>query len=93
MRTIPALGLAFALASVPAAQAQQIAAPASAEQVVPDLIEVPLPRMAVDPAPTPEIRAQQETAQAGAAREVSARTVLAIVGGLLIVVALIAFLL
>jgi hypothetical protein len=92
MRYLLVAGLVFTLAAVPVAQAQQIATPVPAEQSVPSLVEVPQPRIQVDPAPAPEIQVRQEAVSTEAMREVSARTVLAVIGGALIVVALISLL-
>jgi hypothetical protein len=91
-----ALGLALALAAIPALQAQEPVVPveASAEQTDPRPAEVSIdPAEATLPPPRPEGRqANHEAAETGAVRETSARNLLAIIGAVVVVVALIAFL-
>lgn len=86
------VGLALALATIPAAQAQQLAIPTSASQ--PDLRrdEAPTAAMRVDvtPAPIEVVESGHDVAEAKAARQISARNVLAIIGAVVVGVALFA---
>jgi hypothetical protein len=92
MRSVLIFGLVFALAGAPAVQAQQVAAPASAAQTTPRVSEVPMPRMHVDTARAQAAALQPRHGQveADAVRELTARTLLAVIGGVLVVIALVA---
>lgn len=93
MRSMLIVGLLFTLATVPAVQAQQVAVPASAEQPAPRVVEVPMPRTEVDLTPARAAAVQsREAVTAEAAREMSARTLLAVIGAALVVVALVVLL-
>jgi hypothetical protein len=93
MRFILILGLMFSLAAVPAVQSQQVAARASAEQPSPRLAEIPPPMIQADLTPVRTTAVEsRETVTADAAQEMSARTFLAIIGGALVVLALVVLL-
>jgi hypothetical protein len=87
--------LALALAAVPAAQAQQtpVAVPATAAQPVLHRIDLPAAPVSEE-VPTAASRqvaeAEREGAEAAAARQGSARNVFALIGAVLVVVALVA---
>lgn len=92
MRFIVA-GLALALAAVPAAQAQQPSAAAPASQPGPGRDEVSTTTMQVnDPAraPVQAVEIAPDAMEARDAQQISARNVLAIIGAVVVVAALIA---
>jgi hypothetical protein len=106
MRTTLALGLLLILFAVSAAQAQHTTAPARDAQSALPVVEGPLSapqadaaRQTVDVQPpvdaaqlTADVQPNEEVVDVAARREMTARTLLAIVGGALIVVALIVLL-
>jgi hypothetical protein len=94
MRSILAVALVFTLAFVSVAQAQQVVVPAPAEPVPSSLVEVVPHGISADAAGVQVVAAESrsETVAAPAARETSARNVLALLGAVVVVVALIAFL-
>ncbi len=94
MRSILIFGLVFTLAAVPAVQAQQFAAPARTAEPAPRVVETPLPVLQVDTAPVQAVAVQskQEVVAAEARREMTARTLLAIIGGAVVVLGLIVLL-
>jgi hypothetical protein len=92
MRSILVAGLVLMLA-VPAAQAQQFVPPVEVEPVQSSLIEAPPHWSQADSASVQPVEAYSRTETAAAAdamREPSARTLLAVVGAVVVVVALIA---
>jgi hypothetical protein len=92
MRTILISSLILALATAPAVQAQQAVGAAAAVQPMPGLAPKSMPVIEVDTRAAVVRASEAEAAPAVVSREVSARTVLAVVGGLVLAVALIAFL-
>lgn len=88
------LGCVFMLAAVPATQAQQTRVPASTQQSDPRPVEVPTGVTVAEttPASTETIRAGHAAAEREAIQEPSAKTILAIIGAIVVVVALIALL-
>jgi hypothetical protein len=93
MRSIVIAVLGLTLALVPAAQAQQVVAPAAVE-AAPSLVEVAPHWSQPDAAGVRTVAedSRSETVAATAARDISARSVLAWLGAAVVVVALIAFL-
>jgi hypothetical protein len=91
MRSIFVAGLVLMLA-VPAAQAQQFVPPVEVESVHSSLIAAPPHWSQADSASVQPVEAysRTETAAAAAMREPSARTLLAVVGAVVVVIALIA---
>lgn len=87
-------GLALALFTVPALQAQQLATPTPIEEPAPRPAEMPLLNSEVAPIPTraEAIEVKWESAATDSAREPSARNLFTIIGVVVVVAALIAFL-
>lgn len=94
MRTTVVLWLLLVLITVPAAQAQQTAAPARDARPAPRVVETPLPaqQMVTAEATAGVIQPKAEVGEVVARREMSARTLLAVLGGAVIAVALIVLL-
>jgi hypothetical protein len=95
MRSILVAGFVLTLAIVPAAQAQEPVAPLEVKPVQSTLIEVPPHWSPADSAGVQAVVAystSEATAEA-AMREPSARTLLAVIGAVVLVVALVALLL
>ena len=98
MRLTIVLGLVFALFAVPAVEGQQAEAVDAAEHAVVQPLDVPLaPVLApVDvkgaPGYAAAVQVEHEDVEETAARQISARNALAILGGVVVVVALISFL-
>jgi hypothetical protein len=93
MRTTLVLGLLLVLIAVPAAQAQQPSAPARDAQPTSLVVEAPVSAQQVDTARVTAVVVESEEEVVDvAAREMSARSLLAIVGGVVVVVALIVLL-
>jgi hypothetical protein len=92
MRSILVATLVFTLAFVPAAQAQQAAASAVAEPAPSSLVQLSPHWSQPDSPSVPAVAADAsyETPAAAAMREPSARTLLAIVGAAVLVIAVVA---
>jgi hypothetical protein len=85
------IGIGLALAVTPIAHAQQLATP-SAPASQPDLRPVQVPtaplRVEVEPAPVELAEARRDAGESQAAAQLSARNLLAILGAILVAVAL-----
>lgn len=98
MRSKIAVALVLMLASVPTVQAQQVAVSAPGAFPAAKTVVASLPPVVVErtPAPVLEVRAveveSEQRAEVVAAREPTARTALALVGAIVVVVALVALL-
>lgn len=94
MRSTVIMGLVFALAGVPAVQAQQVAAPASAEQPAQQSVVVRSapPEANLAPVPAEAAHVRLDPVESSTARQISTRNFLAIIGGVVVVLALVAFL-
>jgi hypothetical protein len=91
MRSILAAGLVLMFVAVPAAQAQQFVPPVEVDPVQSSLVEAP-PQLSQGESASVQPVEASETAAAAAMQEPSARTLLAVVGAVVLIVALIALL-
>jgi len=94
MRSGIILGLVFALAAVPAVQAQQASEPIMQEQS--ELQPIAAPSASVEASPTAAhveaVPVRYEDAEATAAQRTTARNALTIIGAVVVVLALVSFL-
>jgi hypothetical protein len=92
MRTLLVSTLILTLAAAPAVHAQQVTSVVSVEQPAPQLAPISMPVTQVETAaPVSSVTVPAES-DALAARDPSARNILAVIGAVVVVVALIAFL-
>jgi hypothetical protein len=92
MRTLLVSTLMLALVAAPAVQAQQVTMVASVEQPAPRLAPISMSVTQVDTVAAVSSASMPAASHAVAVRDVSARNILAVIGGVVVVVALIAFL-
>ena len=94
MRITIALGLVFALAVVPAVEGQQAQAVDAEEHAVVQPVDVLLAPVDVKGAPghAAPVQVEHQVVEETATRQISARNALAILGGVVVVVALISLL-
>lgn len=95
MRYITALAFIVGLAAVPAAQAQQAVTPRFAEQPIPRLQTADTAPTSVElrPSRTSASALEVNTEDAAVARELAARTVLTIIGAIVVIVAVVSLVL
>jgi hypothetical protein len=92
MRTLLVSTLILALVAAPAVQAQQVPSVVSVEQPAPRLAPTSMPVTQVDTVAAVSSASVPAASHATAVRDTSMRNVLAVIGAVVVVVALIAFL-